>query len=68
MSLWYSGEFIYCIMLIPYPGPVNLSDEISKTEISLREAARKHSVIKSDIIKCKCKSGCKTTLYLQEKQ
>ena len=47
--------------LIPYPGPVNLSVEISNTEISLREAARKHSVIKSDIIKCKRKSGYETT-------
>ena len=47
--------------LIPYPGPVSLSVEMSNTKISLREAARKHSVIKSDIIKCKCKYGCKTT-------
>ena len=47
--------------LVLYPGPANLSVEISNTEISLREAARKHSVIKSDIIKCKCKSVCKTT-------
>ena len=47
--------------LIPYPGPVNLSVEISNTEISLREAARIQSVIKKDTIKCKCKSGCKTT-------
>ena len=28
--------------LIPYPGSVNLSVEISNTEISLRKAARKH--------------------------
>ena len=34
---------------------------MSNAKISLREAVRKHSVIKSDIIKCKCKSGCKTT-------
>ena len=47
--------------LMPYPGPVKLSVEISNTEISLREAARKYSIIKSDIIKSKCKSGCKTT-------
>ena len=47
--------------LVLYPGPANLSVEISNTEISLRETARKHSVIKSDIIKCKCKSGYKTT-------
>ena len=47
--------------LVLYPGPANLSVEISNTEISLREAARIQSVIKKDTIKCKCKSGCKTT-------
>ena len=47
--------------VIPYPGPVSLSVEMSNTKISLREAERKHSVIESGIIKCKCKSGCKTT-------
>ena len=47
--------------LILYPGPVNLSVEISNTEISLTKAARKHSVITSDTIKCKCKSSCRTT-------
>lgn len=47
--------------LIRYPDPVSLSVKMSNTEISLREAWRKHLVIKSDNIKCKCKSGCKTT-------
>ena len=55
------GSLFTASSLIHYPGPVNLSVETSNTEISLREAARKHSVIKSDIIKCKCKSVCKTT-------
>ena len=54
------GSLFTASSLIPYPGPVNLSVETSNTEISLREAARKHSVIKNDIIKRKCKSGCKT--------
>ena len=53
--------------LISYPGSVDLSVEISNTEISLGEAARKHSVIKSDIIKCKCKSGWKTTHCISKK-
>ena len=48
--------------LILSPGPVSLSVERSNTKMSLREAARKHSVMKNDIIKCKCKSGCKTTI------
>ena len=47
--------------LIPYPSPVRLSVEMSNTEISLREAARKYAVIKNDIVKCICKSGCKAT-------
>ena len=53
--------------LISYPGSVDLSVEISNTEISLGEAARKHSVIKSGIIKCKCKSGCKTIHCISNK-
>ena len=63
MSDWYFEEFSYCIILILYPGPVSLSVEISNTKMSLREAARKHSVMKNDIIKCKCKCGCKTTHF-----
>ena len=47
--------------LTPYPGPVSLSIKMSNTEISLKEAGRKHSVIKSDSIKCICKPGSKTT-------
>ena len=50
--------------IVPYPGPVNVSVELSNTETSLRDAARKHSVIKSDIIKLKCKSRCKKTHYI----
>ena len=48
--------------LIPYPGPVSLSVEISNTQMFLREAARKHSDIKSGFIKCK--SDCKKTLCI----
>ena len=40
--------------LIPFPGPVSLSVEMSNTEIPLSEVARKYSVIKNDIIKFKC--------------
>ena len=45
--------------LISYPVPIDILDE-DKT-VSLREAARLHSVLKKDISKCNCKTGCKTS-------
>ena len=56
LKSWFTESSI-----VPYPGPVNVSVELSNTETSLRDAARKHSVIKSDIIKLKCRSRCKKT-------
>ena len=53
--LFFTLESLFtALSLIPYPGPVSLSVEMRNTKISLREAARKHSVMKNDIIKCKC--------------
>ena len=47
--------------LMSYPTAVDILDE-DKT-VSLREAARLHSVLKKDISKCNCKTECKTTHY-----
>ena len=53
-------SFYTASSLIRYPGAVNLSDNVDK-EISLREAARKHAIVKANIVKCKCRTGCKTS-------
>ena len=44
--------------LIPYPGKVDICNE--DQEISLREAAKQHSVNKNETVFCKCKKNCET--------
>ena len=52
-------SFYTASSLISYPAPVNILEE-GKT-ISLREAARLHFILKKDISKRNCKTGCKTS-------
>ena len=47
--------------LISYPAPVDILDK-GKT-VSLRKAARLHSVLKKNISKCNWKTGCKTSHF-----
>ena len=44
--------------LMPYPGVVEICNENSV--ITSREAARENSVLKKDVVICKCKKNCNT--------
>ena len=54
-------RFFIASLLISYQAPVDTYSEEDKT-VSLREAARLHSVLKKDISKCNFKTGWKTGL------
>ena len=42
--------------IVSYPGVIDIGNE--DCQITLREAARQNSVLKKDIVQCKCKKKC----------